>query len=162
MNYKEIDKLTVDMTGVVVSSLVSSTSSTVGTSKGSTSTSSCFGMTTSISRIGIDEIISHSQSMALTLCWPYILLFSLKFLLLLSPAFVFPILFLFLFEGGLSSLLQLSFLFLFFFFLLLLSLFLVFLFLLFAFYVQLQLFFLHPTLFFCILSNSILLFSSSS
>ena len=117
MNYKETDKLTIDMTRVVVSSLVSSTSSTVGISKGSASTSSCFGMTTSISGIGIDEIISHSQSVALTLCWPYILLFSLKFLLLLSPAFVFPLRFLFLFEVGLSSLLQLSFLFLFFFFL---------------------------------------------
>jgi hypothetical protein len=58
INYKETDKLTVDMTGMVASSLVSSIVGTIGTVKGSASTTSWFGMTSSISGIGIDEVIS--------------------------------------------------------------------------------------------------------
>ena len=58
MNYKETNKLTVDMIGMVVFSLVSSTVGTVGTVKGLASTSSWFRMTSSISGIGIDEVIS--------------------------------------------------------------------------------------------------------
>jgi hypothetical protein len=62
MNYKETNKLTVDMTGVVVSSLVSSTVGIVGTVKGSASNSSWLEMTSSISGIETDEVISSCST----------------------------------------------------------------------------------------------------
>ena len=118
MNYKETCKLTVDMTGVVFSSLVSSTVGTVGTVKGSASTSSWFKMTSSISGIETDEVISscsiNGPDSMVAISSSFLFLRIFFFLFLPSLTFVI-LLFLSLFGAVLFSLPQLSFSFFFFF-----------------------------------------------